>query len=72
MKIQDELLQYANSGDSDESTSNLMRKAAMKIAYLEEVLRAVRIDDIKNYPFNDVRSENWVDARDRALKAGNQ
>lgn len=72
MKIQDKLLQYANSGDSDESTSDLMRKAAMKITYLEDLAKAVKSSEFSGIDCQDVRGENWFDARKRSLEAGNQ
>jgi hypothetical protein len=70
------LLQYANSGDSDQAASDAMRKAALKIEYLTELSEAIvmRKDegDFKStlVTIKDVRGEDWYDARERALKAG--
>jgi hypothetical protein len=65
------LVTNANSGDSCQGVSSLMRKAAMKIAYLEDLAKAVKSSEFSGIDCEDVRGENWFDARKRALKAGN-
>lgn len=67
------LLTYANSHiDCDQYVKDTMRKAALKIEYLEEVVNAVDVDNGQPEPdLLDVRGEDWYSARRRALDAGN-